>query len=66
MGNIFFKLQEEESNKNNFESNKNNLLLCPKCKKSNCSIRKKSSDTGVELSILLIKCLECDYIFEFD
>ncbi len=63
MGNIFFKLQEEESN---LEVNKNNLLLCPKCKKSNCSIRKKSSDTGVELSILLIKCLECDYIFEFD
>jgi len=59
MGNIFFKPSEEINNKVNF-------LMCPKCKKYDCSIRKKISSTGVESSILLIKCLKCDYIYEFN
>lgn len=60
MGNIFFKLFEEEV------KDKPNLFMCPKCNKSNCSIRKKLSNTGFESSVLLIKCLECKNIFEFN
>ena len=60
MGNIFYKLFEKE------ENNKLNLFICPKCNKTDCSIRRKLTSTGAESQVLLIKCLVCNHIFEFN